>query len=40
MSLENKIKEAEKLLSIYQRFGDGLTTKTLREKINKLKSKL
>lgn len=40
MSIENKIKEAEKLLAIYQRFGEGLTTKALIEKITKLKNKL
>jgi len=40
MSIEDKIKEAEILLKKYQRFGEGLTTKALRQGINKLKNKL
>lgn len=40
MNIQDKIKEAEKLLLIYQRFGEGLITKSLIEQINKLKNKL
>lgn len=40
MRRQDKIKELEKLLITYQRFGDGLITKSLRAKINKLKNKL
>lgn len=40
MSSEDKIKELELLLIIYKRFGEGLITKSLREKITKLKNKL
>lgn len=39
MSVERKTKKAEKLLIIYQRFGEGLITKSLRDKIYKLKNK-
>jgi len=38
--IETEIKEAERLLTTYQRFGEGLITKSLREKITKLKNKL
>ncbi len=39
MSYEKKIKEAEKLLVIYQRMGEGLIIKSLRDKIKQLKTK-
>jgi len=38
-SADKKIKQLTKLLHEYSRFGEGLTTKVLRNQINELKSK-
>lgn len=35
---EKQLKRLNNLLIIYSRFGEGLTTKSLRQKIEKLKS--